>query len=66
MDAIRREMATGELVGGRDHLNSKGPQMIRALENWLKADPDWDDHDRRIAQSLLDDLRSMYGIESGR
>lgn len=56
-DAIRNEIATGEPTGGVFHAVSKGPQYVRALENWLKKNPSASDRDQLVARSPLDDLR---------
>jgi RHS repeat-associated protein len=59
-DAIRHELATGRSVGGRFH-GQKGTEYARALENWLRANPNAPYRDRVVAQSVLDDLRSALG-----
>jgi hypothetical protein len=59
-DAIRYELATGRAVAGRFH-SRKGQEYARALENWLRVNPDAPYRDRIVAQSLLDDLRSALG-----
>lgn len=59
-DAIRHELATGQAVGGRFHIQ-KGTEYARALENWLRANPNAPYRDRVVAQSVLDDLRSALG-----
>jgi hypothetical protein len=56
-DAIRREIATGQPTYDVFHATNKGPQYVRALENWLKKNPDADYRDQLVARSLLDDLR---------
>lgn len=56
-DAIRHELATGAPVGGKFHAQ-KGQESIRALENWLKGNPNATYRDRVVAESLLNDLRS--------
>lgn len=43
-------MATGKPVGGRFH-TQKGQESVRALENWLKANPNATYRDRLVAQS---------------
>jgi len=62
MDAIRHELATGAPVGGKFHLQ-KGQESIRALENWLKGNPNASYRDRVVAESLLNDLRRAVGGE---
>jgi hypothetical protein len=54
--AIRHELRTGELVGGRSHL-IKGAERSRELESILKSEP-LSPQDRRVAEAVLDDLRS--------
>ncbi len=39
----------------------KGQESIRALENWLKGNPNATYRDRVVAESLLNDLRSAVG-----
>jgi hypothetical protein len=59
-DAIRYELETGEDVFGRSHIQ-KGEDYLRALENWLKSNPDAPYHDRLVARSLADDLLDALG-----
>lgn len=59
-DAIRFEIATGELTHGRPH-QAKGLESERGLSNFLRRNPDASDHDRQVAQQLLDDLSSARG-----
>ncbi|WP_259460478.1 Hint domain-containing protein, partial [Propionibacterium australiense] len=61
MDAIRHELETGGAVHGRTH-SIKGQESIRGLEKWLNKNPNADWHDRLVAQSLVDDLKSALGI----
>ncbi len=60
MDAIRHELATGQRVGAVVH-QQKGAEYARGLENWLHGNPNAPYHDRIVAQSILDDLRSAMG-----
>lgn len=62
MDAIRHELATGGAVHGRRHLE-KGRQYSNGLRNFLRRNPDASLHDRRVAQSLDDELQ---GAMAGR
>jgi hypothetical protein len=57
MDAIRHELATGQAVHGRRHLE-KGQIYSNGLRNWLRRNPGASDHDRRVAQSLYDELQA--------
>jgi RHS repeat-associated protein len=59
-DAIRHELATGQLVGGKSHLQ-KGTESIRALENWLMRNPDAAYRDQLVARSLIGDLLDATG-----
>lgn len=54
-DAIRYEKATGCQVGGRSHIQ-KGWDYVRALQNWLRRNPNASPSDRQVAQDMLDDL----------
>ena len=60
MDAIRHELATGGAVHGRRHLE-KGRQYSNGLRNFLRRNPDASLHDRRVAQSLYDELQGAMG-----
>jgi hypothetical protein len=51
-DAIRHELATGEAVGGRLHLQ-KGADSIRALEKWLGNNPNARPGDRAAAEDVI-------------
>jgi hypothetical protein len=59
MDAIRSELATGQQVGGRWHLE-KGFNAARGLDNWLAASVGAVERDRQIAASLLDELMGLF------
>ncbi|AYW77664.1 hypothetical protein EGX94_05860 [Propionibacterium acidifaciens] len=61
MDAIRHEMATGDAVHGVTH-SIKGKESIRGLTKWLDRNPNADWHDRLVAQSLVDDLKSVLKV----
>ncbi|MEG0775795.1 RHS repeat-associated core domain-containing protein, partial [Clostridium sp.] len=54
-DAIRHELQTGELVGGRSHLQ-KGLERVKNLENIMKKQT-LDENDLSTAQQLLWDLK---------
>lgn len=54
-DAIRHELATGDLVGGKSHIK-KGQERLKNLENILKSEnlsPD----EERMVRDLIDDLQ---------
>lgn len=56
-DAIRHELATGQAVAGRFHIQ-KGREYSQALQNFLTRNPNGPYGDRVVAQSLYDDLQS--------
>ena len=56
-DAVRNELLTGLPTGGRFH-SQKAQDYINALQNFLRKNPNASNHDRMVAQSLLDDLTS--------
>lgn len=59
-DAIRYELATGELVGDKGHLK-KGRQRIRQIEKVLRRNPNHPD--RELLTRLANDLRNaLRGI----
>ncbi len=60
MDAIRHELATGGAVHGRRHLE-KGQIYANGLRNFLRRNPNASAHDRRVAQSLYDELQGAIG-----
>jgi hypothetical protein len=55
MDAIRSEIATGLDTHGKLH-TTKGSQILRGLEKWLRQHPEASS-DRDLAQSLADELK---------
>lgn len=59
-DAIRHELATGELVGGKSHIK-KGMERLTNLENIIKK-RNLSESDLKIATALLEDLKSALGI----
>lgn len=59
-DALRNEILTGVATKGTFHRN-KAEQYVRALDKWLKKNPDASDYDRMVARSLRDDLQSALG-----
>ena len=59
-DAIRHEMRTGQQVGGRWH-TQKGQDYSRALQKWLKNNPNAPAAERTAAQQVLDDLSAALG-----
>ena len=60
-DAIRREAATGQPVGGKFHAD-KGQQYVNALNKWIRKNPNASASDRSAAQSMLDDLNNALGV----
>jgi hypothetical protein len=60
MDAIRHELASNELVHGKDHVR-KGREILRGLERWLRTRQDASDRDREVAQDLADELKELLG-----
>lgn len=57
-DAIRHEVATGELVGDRSHIR-KGRERLRQIERMLSRNPNHPD--RRLLERLAEDLMSALG-----
>lgn len=57
-DAIRFEEITGQAIGGVIHAESKGPQMLNALSNWLRSARGraGSPSDVHAAQGMLQDL----------
>lgn len=58
MDAIRHELAGGDLVKGKDHIR-KGREILSGLERWLRQAEGVAGHDRDVAQRLADELRGL-------
>ena len=58
-DAIRHELKTGELVGGKSHI-IKGNERVKNLENIIKTQ-NLNQSDLNIAQKLLNDLKNALG-----
>jgi RHS repeat-associated protein len=58
MDAVRSELATGQMTAGKMH-SIKATESMNGLRNWLRKNPDADHHDRLVAQSLLDELSEV-------
>ena len=58
-DAIRHELSTGELVGGKSHI-IKGNERVKNLENIIKSQ-NLNSTDMQIAQELLNDLKNALG-----
>lgn len=57
-DAIRHELATGELVHGKSHIK-KGKQRLAQIERILRQNPNHPD--RALLERLRDDLRNALG-----
>ncbi len=55
-DAIKYELSTGQLVGGKSHIQ-KGIERAKNLENILKKET-LSPSDRSLAQNLLNDLNN--------
>ncbi|PKW16871.1 hypothetical protein [Saccharopolyspora spinosa] len=60
-DAVRHERATNEDVQGRNH-EKKARESIRALDRWLRKNPNASEADRQIAQVERDNLRDALGL----
>ena len=60
MDAIRHELETGELVGGKSHI-TKGIERVKNLENII-AKQNLDSDDLKIATELLEDLKKALNL----
>lgn len=58
MDAIRHELASGDLVHGKDHVR-KGRDILRGLERWLRTRHDVSPSDRQVAETLAEELRGL-------
>jgi len=58
-DAIRYELKTGKLVGGKSHLQ-KGFERLRNLENILSKQS-LNSGDKALIRRLIDDLRKALG-----
>lgn len=56
-DAIRKQIATDELIGGRDHIR-KGRERVRQIERILSKNPNHPDKDllERLRNDLIDAL----------
>lgn len=57
-DAIREQLRTGEMVGGKDHIR-KGRERPRQIEKILTINPDHPD--RALLERLRDDLEDALG-----
>ena len=53
--AVRHELATGQMVGGKTH-TEKAEGMVTALEKWLRNNPTASPGDRAAAENVLKDL----------
>lgn len=56
-DAVRKELAEGGDVGGKTHI-TKAREQVRGLRTWLRKNPNASHHDRLVAKSMMDDLKS--------
>lgn len=59
-DAVRHERASNEDVQGKNH-STKARESIRALNNWLRKNPNAPEGDRQAAQTEVDNLRDALG-----
>ena len=57
-DAIRHELATGELIRGKSHIK-KGRQRLAQIDRILRRNPDHPD--RALLERLRNDLRDALG-----
>ncbi len=58
-DAIREEIATGQLVGGKSHIR-KGKERLKNLENIL-SDEALTKEEKKITEDLIEELRNALG-----
>jgi hypothetical protein len=58
-DAVRQELKTGELVGGKSHI-PKAQERVTNLENIIKSQ-NLNPSDLKIAKDLLSDLQNALG-----
>ncbi|WP_318841944.1 VENN motif pre-toxin domain-containing protein, partial [Pectobacterium versatile] len=56
-DAVRYELATGEKVGGRGHVE-KAQTYSKALQDWLNKNPQASSSDRAVAENVLKDMQN--------
>ena len=56
-DAVRYELKTGNKVGGKNHLQ-KAQDSIKALEKWIKNNPNANKSDIDTAQKYIKDLNN--------
>ncbi len=56
-DAIRSELSTGKPTYDTFHIE-KGQQYIRALDKWIRNNPNSSENDKKTAEFLLNDLRN--------
>ncbi|MBK5073804.1 hemagglutinin repeat-containing protein [Budviciaceae bacterium CWB-B4] len=56
-DAVRYELATGNKVGGRGHVE-KAQTYSKALQDWLNKNPKASPGDRAAAENVLKDLQN--------
>ena len=58
-DAIRHEIKTGKLVGGKSHIQ-KGTERLRNLEK-ISARENLTKQERKVVENLIKDLRQALG-----
>ncbi|HEY4438570.1 MAG TPA: hypothetical protein VGN40_20655 [Lelliottia sp.] len=56
-DAVRYEIATGEKVGGRGHVE-KAETYSKALQDWLNKNPQASANDKAAAENVLKDMQN--------
>ncbi|MEQ9891957.1 hemagglutinin repeat-containing protein [Pectobacterium aroidearum] len=56
-DAVRYELATGEKVGGRGHVE-KAQTYSKALQDWLNKNPQASSSDKAAAENVLKDMQN--------
>ncbi len=56
-DAVRYEIATGEKVGGRGHIE-KAETYSKALQDWLNKNPQASTSDKAAAENVLKDMQN--------
>jgi RHS repeat-associated protein len=59
--AIRHEKRTGNAVGGATH-SQKGEDYIKALENWIKNNPNANPSDVHTAKQIILDLKEALNL----
>lgn len=55
VDAIRKELLTGEKIGGKNHIE-KGEVVRNSLKNWIRKNPDADPSDIETAKRVMKEI----------